>query len=90
MRATYPQSRDLVVVVLTEDAHAGESVLAELLDALVETSDKIASHEDLLQLPGVLASPDGEALSIEILPEEVDGNKCVIVRVAALEGVEHE
>ena len=73
----------MIVVVLAKDAHAGEGVLAQLLDALVETGDEVAGHEDLAQLLGelVLADPDGVALRVKVLPEEVNGDRGVLVGV---------
>jgi hypothetical protein len=38
-----PDTGDQVVVVLTEDGHAGESVLAQLLDTLEHTFNMIRS-----------------------------------------------
>lgn len=43
MSTPEPDTGDQVVVVLTEDSHAGESVLAQLLDTLEHTFSVIRS-----------------------------------------------
>ena len=43
MSTPEPDTGDQVVVVLTEDGHAGESVLAQLLDTLEHTFNMIRS-----------------------------------------------
>lgn len=43
MSTPEPDTGDQVVVVLTEDGHAGESVLAQLLDTLEHTFNEIRS-----------------------------------------------
>ncbi len=49
-----PETRNLVVVVGSKDAHAAKGILAQLLDALEETRHKVAGHEDKAQFLGVL------------------------------------
>jgi hypothetical protein len=60
LTAPDPETGNLVVVVLAKHTHAGEGVLAELLNALEHARDEVAGHEGEAELLGVLvrALPD--------------------------------
>lgn len=81
---------DDAVVGGTVDGSTSEDVLAGSLKTSEETTDQVGGHEDLSKLIIVLVvnSPQGVFLSVEVLPEPLEGIGGLLVRVLTLPLIE--
>jgi len=88
-----PGTTDGELGLLSEDQHATETVLSELVEALEPSTNKVVGLEELIELIVilVLGEPDAPAVLLEVLPEPGESSGTgVFVGVLSLPRVEVE